>query len=31
MAPELVSLAALLALAEDDPPATSRDLFSDRN
>ena len=31
MAPELVSLAALMALAEDDPPATNRDLFSGRN
>lgn len=31
MAPELVSLAALMALAENDPPATNRDLFSGRN
>jgi hypothetical protein len=31
MAPELVSLAALLALAENDPPDTNRDLFSGRN
>jgi hypothetical protein len=31
MAPELVSLAALMALAESDPPATNRDLFSGRN
>jgi hypothetical protein len=31
MAPGLVSLAALMALAEDDPPATNRDLFSGRN
>jgi len=30
MAPELVSLAALMALAEDDPPATDRGLFSNR-
>ena len=30
MAPELVSLAALMAPAEDDPPATNRGLFSDR-
>jgi hypothetical protein len=28
MAPELVSLAALIVLAEDDPPATDRALFS---
>ncbi|MCI0429712.1 MAG: hypothetical protein L0210_04095 [Rhodospirillales bacterium] len=28
MAPELVSLAALMALAEDDPPPMSRGLFS---
>jgi hypothetical protein len=31
MAPELVSLAALMALAENDPPETNRDLFSGRN
>ena len=31
MAPELVSLAALMALAENDPPETNRSLFSDRN
>jgi hypothetical protein len=31
MAPELVSLAALLALTENDPPETNRDLFSGRN
>ena len=31
MAPELVSLAALMALAEHDPPETNRDLFSRRN
>ena len=31
MAPELVSLAALLALAENDPSETNRDLFSGRN
>ena len=30
LAPELVSLAALMALAENDPPETSRGLFSDR-
>lgn len=31
MAPELVSLAALMALAENGSPATNRDLFSGRN
>jgi hypothetical protein len=31
MAPELVSLAALMALAEHDPPETDRGLFSNRN
>jgi len=31
MAPELVSLAALMALAEDDPPEANRSLFSSRN
>jgi len=31
MAPELVSLAALLALVENDPSETNRSLFSDRN
>jgi len=31
MAPELVSLAALMALAENDPPEANRDLFSGRN
>jgi len=30
LAPELVSLAALMAMAENDPPETSRGLFSDR-
>jgi hypothetical protein len=29
MAPELVSLAALMALAENDPPDRNRGLFSD--
>ena len=31
LAPELVSLAALIALAENDPPESNRDLFSGRN
>jgi hypothetical protein len=31
MAPELVFLAALMALAENDPPETNRGLFSSRN
>jgi len=31
MAPELVSLAALMALAERDPPETNRGLFSGRS
>ena len=31
LAPELVSLAALMALAENDPAETNRDLFSGRN
>jgi len=31
MAPELVSLAALMAMAENDPPAASRGLLPDRN
>jgi len=31
MAPELVSLAALMALAENDPPETNRGLFSGSN
>jgi hypothetical protein len=31
MAPELVSLAALMALAENDPRETNRDLFTGRN
>jgi hypothetical protein len=31
MAPELVSLAALMAMAENDPPAANRDLFSGGN
>jgi hypothetical protein len=31
MAPELVSLAALMALAEHDPPETNRGLFSGRS
>jgi len=30
MSPELVSLAALMALAENDPPETNRDPFSGR-
>jgi hypothetical protein len=31
MAPELVSFAALMALAESDPPEANHDLFSGRN
>jgi len=31
MAPELVSLAPLMALAENDPSETNRNLSSDRN
>jgi hypothetical protein len=30
-APEFISLAALMTLAEDDPSATNRGLFSTRN
>jgi hypothetical protein len=31
IAPEFVSLAALMALAENDPPETNRDLFTGQN